>query len=51
MEGRQSCAWYPITPSTSVAEAFEKHANKLRIDPETGDKNFAVYRWKMSWPR
>ena len=40
--GATVCAWYPITPSTSVAEAFEKHANKLRIDPETGDKNFAI---------
>ena len=40
--GATICAWYPITPSTSVAEAFEKHANKLRIDPETGDKNFAI---------
>ena len=40
--GASVCAWYPITPSTSVAEAFEKHANKLRIDVETGDKNFAI---------
>ena len=24
--GATVCAWYPITPSTSVAEAFEKHA-------------------------
>ena len=40
--GATVCAWYPITPSTSVAEAFEQHANKLRIEPETGRKNFAI---------
>ncbi|MEM7078101.1 MAG: 2-oxoacid:acceptor oxidoreductase subunit alpha [Pseudomonadota bacterium] len=40
--GASVCAWYPITPSTSVAEAFEQHANKLRIDPETGQRNFAI---------
>ena len=39
--GATVCAWYPITPSTSVAEAFEQHANKLRIDPQTGQKKFA----------
>ena len=35
-------AWYPITPSTSVAEAFENYAKKLRIDPETGASKYAV---------
>ena len=25
------CAWYPITPSTSLAEAFEKYAKRLRV--------------------
>ena len=40
--GATVCAWYPITPSTSVAEAFEKHALKLRLDKETGKKNFAI---------
>ena len=39
--GATVCAWYPITPSTSVAEAFEQHANKLRIDPDSGQKKFA----------
>jgi 2-oxoglutarate/2-oxoacid ferredoxin oxidoreductase subunit alpha len=28
--GATVASWYPITPSTSVAEAFEKHAAKLR---------------------
>ncbi len=40
--GATVCAWYPITPSTSVAEAFEAHANRLRIDKETGQKKFAI---------
>jgi len=40
--GATVAAWYPITPSTSVAEAFEKYAKKLRVDPETGENNFAV---------
>ena len=29
--GATVCAWYPITPSTSLAEAFEKHAKRLRV--------------------
>lgn len=34
--------WYPLTPSTSVIEGFEKYANRLRIDPGTGDRRFCV---------
>ena len=40
--GATVVAWYPITPSTSVVEGFETYAKKLRIDPETGKKNFAI---------
>ena len=40
--GATVAAWYPITPSTSVVDAFGKYANKLRIDKETGKKNFAI---------
>ncbi len=40
--GATVVAWYPITPSTSVAQAFEQYANQLRIDPETGKKKFAI---------
>ncbi|HEX8737207.1 MAG TPA: 2-oxoacid:acceptor oxidoreductase subunit alpha, partial [Pyrinomonadaceae bacterium] len=40
--GATVAAWYPITPSTSVVDAFGKYANKLRIDKETGRKNFAI---------
>jgi 2-oxoglutarate ferredoxin oxidoreductase subunit alpha len=39
--GATFCAWYPITPSTSLAEAFEKHCNKLRTDAD-GKKRFAI---------
>ena len=34
-------AWYPITPSTSLMDAFKSFADKLRVDPDTGRKNFA----------
>ena len=40
--GATICAWYPITPSTSMAEAFEKHAGQLRTETETGQRKFAV---------
>lgn len=40
--GATVAAWYPITPSTSVAEAFEKYASRLRVDPASGDKNYMV---------
>ena len=34
-------AWYPITPSTSLMDAFKSFADKTRVDPETGRLNFA----------
>lgn len=40
--GATVCGWYPITPSTSVAEAFERYANQFRVDTETGQKKFAI---------
>jgi 2-oxoglutarate ferredoxin oxidoreductase subunit alpha len=39
--GATVCAWYPITPSTSLAEEFERYANQLRIDQHTGQRKFA----------
>ncbi len=39
--GATVVGWYPITPSTSVVEAFEKYAKKFRID-ESGKNKFAV---------
>ncbi|MEJ2531884.1 MAG: 2-oxoacid:acceptor oxidoreductase subunit alpha [Halioglobus sp.] len=40
--GATVAAWYPITPSTSVVDAFEKYARRVRIDPGTGQRNYAI---------
>jgi 2-oxoglutarate ferredoxin oxidoreductase subunit alpha len=32
--GATVCAWYPITPSTSLAEAFERYARRLRVNKD-----------------
>ncbi len=40
--GATVCAWYPITPSSSVAEAFEKYCQKFRVDPATGERHYAI---------
>jgi 2-oxoglutarate ferredoxin oxidoreductase subunit alpha len=40
--GATVCAWYPITPSTSLAEAFEKNCARLRVDRATGEKRYAI---------
>ncbi|MET0605747.1 MAG: 2-oxoacid:acceptor oxidoreductase subunit alpha [Beijerinckiaceae bacterium] len=40
--GATVCAWYPITPSTSLAEAFERYCGRLRIDGATGEKKYAI---------
>ena len=40
--GATVCAWYPITPSSSLAEAFEKYCLKYRIDPESKQHRFAI---------
>jgi len=40
--GATVCAWYPITPSSSLAEAFEKYCRKYRVDPGTGQNRFAI---------
>ena len=40
--GATVAAWYPITPSTSVVDAFAKYAEKMRVDQSTGKKNFAI---------
>jgi 2-oxoglutarate ferredoxin oxidoreductase subunit alpha len=40
--GATVAAWYPITPSSSLAEAFQKYCSKLRVDPVTGKNNYAV---------
>ena len=40
--GATVCAWYPITPSSSLAEAFQKYCSKLRVDKDTGKNRFAI---------
>jgi 2-oxoglutarate/2-oxoacid ferredoxin oxidoreductase subunit alpha len=40
--GATVCAWYPITPSSSLAEAFTRYCNRYRVDPETRKNKFAI---------
>ena len=39
--GATVCAWYPITPSTSLAESYKKYCDQFRVDRVTGKTNFA----------
>lgn len=40
--GATVAAWYPITPSSSIPEAFQKYCDKYRVDAETGQHRFAI---------
>jgi 2-oxoglutarate/2-oxoacid ferredoxin oxidoreductase subunit alpha len=40
--GATVAAWYPITPSSSVPEAFQKYCEKYRVDPATGQHRYAI---------
>ena len=40
--GATVAAWYPITPSSSVPENFQKYCDKFRVDESTGQHNFAI---------
>jgi 2-oxoglutarate ferredoxin oxidoreductase subunit alpha len=40
--GATVCAWYPITPSTSLAEAFTGFCETYRTDPATGKARYAI---------
>ena len=40
--GATVCAWYPITPSSSLADAFTAHCKRLRVDPETKQNRYAI---------
>lgn len=54
LEGNAACAlgaiyagatvagWYPITPSTSLVDAYASYCEKLRVDKDTGEKKFAI---------
>ena len=35
-------AWYPITPATSLMEAFQGFCRKFRVDKESGRNKFAI---------
>ena len=40
--GATVCAWYPITPSSSLCESFIDFCDDLRVDAETGRKHVAI---------
>ncbi|MFZ4544597.1 MAG: 2-oxoacid:acceptor oxidoreductase subunit alpha [Saprospiraceae bacterium] len=40
--GATVLSWYPITPSTSVADAFEKYCQTYRKEKETGKNKYAI---------
>ena len=40
--GATVCAWYPITPSTSLAEGFMRYVKRYRAEPETGKTRAAI---------
>ncbi len=40
--GATVAAWYPITPSTGLAEAFARHCRRFRTDPATGKARYAI---------
>ena len=35
-------AWYPITPSTSLMDAFKEFCERYRVDPETGKQRYCI---------
>ena len=40
--GATVAAWYPITPSSSLAEAFARYCHRYRVDKDTGQHRFAI---------
>jgi 2-oxoglutarate/2-oxoacid ferredoxin oxidoreductase subunit alpha len=40
--GATVCAWYPLTPSSSLADAFTSYCAKLRTDPDDKTKKYAI---------
>jgi 2-oxoglutarate ferredoxin oxidoreductase subunit alpha len=40
--GATVAAWYPITPSTSVLDAFKHFCEQYRRDPDTGKNNYII---------
>jgi 2-oxoglutarate ferredoxin oxidoreductase subunit alpha len=40
--GATVAAWYPITPSSSLAEAFSRYCRRYRVDRQSGENRFAI---------
>ena len=40
--GATVAAWYPITPATSVMDAFKELCEQYRRDPDTGKNNYII---------
>jgi 2-oxoglutarate ferredoxin oxidoreductase subunit alpha len=40
--GATVAAWYPITPSSSLPEAFQHYCERFRVDKETGEHRYAI---------
>jgi 2-oxoglutarate ferredoxin oxidoreductase subunit alpha len=40
--GATIASWYPLTPSTSVVDAFAKYCKRLRIEPGSGKNKFSI---------
>ncbi len=49
--GATVAAWYPITPSSSLAEAFTRWCGRFRVDKDTGAIASRSSRPRTSWPR
>ena len=40
--GATVCTWYPITPSTSLAESFTSYCEELRLESKSDKNKFAI---------
>ena len=40
--GATVAAWYPITPSTSLMDAFKSYCDRFRIDKTSGERNYCI---------
>jgi len=49
--GATVCAWYPITPSSSLADAFGSYCKRLRSTPRPSRTRLPSCRPRTSWPR
>src|SRR4051794_4579520 len=47
--GASVCAWYPITPSSSLADAFTGYCKRLRVAPVTKKNNVAIVQAEDEW--